>query len=516
MADADIVFKNARVITMNPEQPVAELLAVKGDRIMIVADRDNMESVCGADTRIIDCQSKTIVPGFIDAHCHIFSLLRKMLNIDFSPSSVGSIEDIKAVIKEKALNTPAGEWIIGSDYNEFYLAEKRHPTRFDIDEVSLGHPVVLCHRSLHACVLNSRALSLAGINRETPEPSGALFERDLTTGEPTGLLYEMLSYIRTSVMPPLTETEFNHGIALVNRYFLSRGITSLQDATVVNDHGRWQVYKHLTDNDSLQSRLYFMPGIDNVSQFQEAGMNFGYGDNRLRLGGVKIMLTESGGTLHPEQSELNRQALDIDRAGFQLAIHAEEPSTVEAAITTLEHVKNQSSALLDRRHRIEHCSECPPHLMERLKVLKPVIVTQPPFLYYSGERYLATMPGEQIKWLFRTGSWFENGLVVAGSSDSPVVPADPLDGLYAAVTRKAQSGQQITPEECISVSQALAMYTHNAAYASFEEDIKGSFMPGKLADMVLLSNNPITGPPESTKDIKVEMTIIGGKIVWEA
>jgi predicted amidohydrolase YtcJ len=374
---------------------------------------------------------------------------------------------------------------------------------------------VLYHRSLHACVLNSRALSLAGINLETPEPPGALFERDLITGELTGLLFEMLSYIRSDVMPPLSETEFNHGIALVNQYFLSRGITSLQDATVVNDYGRWQVYRQLIDNYSLRSRLYFMPGIDNIGQFREAGMLFGNGDNKLRLGGVKIMLTESIGTLYPGQTELYRQALDIDRAGFQLAIHAEEPSTVEAAITALEYVKAQSSALLDRRHRIEHCSECPPHLMERLKVLKPVIVTQPPFLFYNGERYLATMSTEQIRWLFRTGSWFENGLVVAGSSDSPVVPANPIDGLYAAVTRKAQSGQQITPEECISADQALAMYTCNAAYASFEEDIKGSIIPGKLADMVLLSDDPTSVSPENIKDIKVEMTVIGGEIVWE-
>ncbi len=515
MVDADFVFKNARVITMNPEQPVAELVAVKSNRIMLVADRDNLESVCGADTRIIDCQSKTIVPGFIDAHCHIFSLLRKLLSIDLSPSSAGSIEDIKAVIKEKALNTPAGEWIIGSDYNEFYLAEKRHPTRFDIDEVSPKHPVVLCHRSLHACVLNSRALSLAGINRETPEPPGALFERDLTTGELTGLLYEMLSYIRSAVMPPIMDSEFNHGVILVNRHFLSRGITSIQDATVVNDYRRWQVYKRLTDNDSLKSRLYFMPGIDNISQFREAGMLFGDGDNKLRLGGVKIMLTESSGALNPGQTELNRQALDIARSGFQLAIHAEEQSTVKAAITALEHVKNNSIALLDRRHRIEHCSECPPDLMEKLKVLKPVIVTQPSFFYYSGERYLATMSAESVQWLFRIGSWFKNGLVVAGSSDSPVVPVDPVYGLYAAVTRKTQSEQQITPEECISINQALAMYTRNAAYTSFEEDIKGSIMPGKLADMVLLSDDPTTVPQESIKDIKVETTIIDGKIVWE-
>jgi len=515
MPVADIILKNANVITVDPGQPTAELVAIKGDKILLVAGGERLESVRGAKTKIIDCQGKTVVPGFNDAHCHIFSFIRKLLSINLSPSSVSSISDIKAAIRHRAQNTPPGKWLTGTDYNEFYLAEKRCPTRWDIDEVAPHHPVVLAHRSLHACVLNSLALSLAGITRETPEPPGGLIDRDLNTGEPSGLLFEMLGYIREKVMPPLSEEELTDGITLANRHYLSQGITSLQEATVVNDFRQWQRLHQFKGMGKLESRLSMMLGIEAINQFQEAGLASGSGNSQLRLGGVKIIPNETTGQLYPPQSELNQQVFNAHRAGFQLAIHAIEPSTVEAAITALEYAHSHLPQA-GRRHRIEHCSECPPRLLKRLAKLQAVVVTQPPFLYYSGERYLAEIPASRLRWLYRIKSLISSGLIVAGSSDSPVVPNNPLVGIYAAVTRRAESGQQLLPQECISASQALAMYTINAAYASFEEGIKGAITQGKLADMVLLSNDPIKSPPQQIKEIKVEMTIIGGKVVWEA
>jgi predicted amidohydrolase YtcJ len=511
---ADLILTNANVITLNPACSTAELVAIKGNRILLVAGSEELEQVRGAKSKIIDCQGRTVVPGFNDAHCHIFSFLRKLGSLDLSPSSVRSIVDIKAAIHRRVQSLPPGSWLTGTDYNEFYLAEKRHPNRWDIDEVAPGHPVVLAHRSLHACVLNSRALSLAGITRETPEPAGAIIERDLNTGEPSGLLFEMLGYIREKVVPPLSEEELAEGIALANRHYLSMGITSLQEASANNDLARWQTLKRFKQSGKLASRVSMMFGFDALPQFQEAGLALGSGDSQLRLGGVKILLNETAGQLQPPQPELNRQALDVHRAGFQLAIHCVEPGTVEAAITALEYIGSQSH-LVGRRHRLEHCSECPPELLERLKNLEAMVVTQPPFLYYSGERYLATLPPDRQRWLYRIKSLLDSGLVVAASSDSPVASDNPLVGIYAAVTRRAESGQELLPEEAVSAQQALAMYTVNAAYASFEEDIKGSIAPGKLADMMVLSADPVTSPPEQLKDIRVEMTIIDGRVVWE-
>ncbi|MFH1032733.1 MAG: amidohydrolase [Chloroflexota bacterium] len=513
MKAADLILKNANVITLNPAQPTAELIAIKDGKILLVADNESLASVRGSKTKVIDCHGKTIIPGFNDAHCHVFSFVRKLLGIDLSPPLVKSINEIRAIISRKAQNTPPGKWISGTDYTDFYLAEKRHPTLRDIDEVAPNHPVILSHRSLHTCVLNSKALALAGITRETSAPPGGVIERD-ANGEPTGVLFEMLGYIREKVMPPLSEAELNKGIALANEQYLSQGITSLGEATIVNSLKQWQKFRSFKEKDQLKCRVYFMPGIEALSQFQEAGLTFGSGNADLRLGSVKIAPNETTGKLHPSQPELNQMVLKAHRAGFQLAIHAVQPGTVEAAIVALEYAQSQFPQS-GRRHRIEHCSVCPPHLLERLKRLKTVIATQPPFLYYSGERYLATLPPNQLQWIARFKSFFDAGLVVAGSSDSPIVPANPLVGIYAAITRQTESGQKLLPEESISASQALAMYTINGAYATFEERIKGSITPCKLADIVILSDDSTKVPPEQLKDIKVLTTIIGGKVVWE-
>jgi predicted amidohydrolase YtcJ len=512
---ADLILKNANVLTIDPDCPSAELVAIKGNRVWLVGGNEVLAQVKGTQTRVIDCHGRTVVPGFNDAHCHMFSFIRKLGSLDLSPSSVGSITEIKAAIRHRAQSLAPGKWLTGNDYNDFYLVEKRHPNRWDIDEVAPYHPVVLTHRSLHACVLNSMALSLAGITRETVEPPGTLIDRDIKTGEPSGLLFEMLGHIREGVMPLLSDEDLAQGIALANQHYLSMGITSVQQASATGDLARWQAIKRFKDSGKLKSRVYMMFGIDALSQFQSANLTFGSGDSQLRLGGVKVMLNETRGELQPPQLELNQQALDVHRAGFQLAIHCFEPSTVEAAITALEYINLQLPAI-GRRHRLEHCSECPPRLLKRLTKLEAMVVTQPSFLYYSGERYLATIPPTRLRWLYRIKSFLDCGLVVAGSSDSPVVPDNPLVGICAAVTRRAESGQELSPQERISAKQALAMYTTNAAYASFEEDIKGAITPGKLADMVVLSADLLKSPPKQIKDIRVEMTIIDGRVEWEA
>jgi predicted amidohydrolase YtcJ len=514
MPEADLILHNANIITMDPAHPTAGLVAVRGNKVLLVAAEDQLDQVKGGKSKVIDCQGKTIVPGFNDAHCHIFGFIRKLRSLDLSPDSVSSIADIKAAVRGKAQGLPPGQWLIGTDYNEFYLAEKRHPNRRDLDEAAPDHPVFLAHRSLHACVLNSLALSLAGITRETPEPPGALIDRELESGEPSGLLFEMLGYIRDKVLPPPSEDELEEGVARANEHYLSMGITSRQEASIANDYARWQTLKRFKQSGQLKSRVSMMFGFSALSQFQERGLAFGSGDAEMRLGGVKIVINETRGKLQPPPDELKEQAMSAHQAGFQLAIHCVEPSTVEAAIAVLEHIGSRSP-LTGRRHRLEHCSECPPQLLKRLKNLEAMVVTQPPFIYYSGERYLATLPPQRQKWLYRIKSFLDAGLVVAGSSDSPVASDNPLVGIYAAVTRRAESGQGLLPHEAVSVKEALEMYTVNAAYASFEEDIKGSIAPGKLADLVILSADPLKSPPEKLKEIKVEMTIIDGRVVWE-
>ncbi|MFH1651912.1 MAG: amidohydrolase [Chloroflexota bacterium] len=515
MPQAELVLKNVRVITMDHRRPYAVALAVRGDRVLMAGGVAEAASVTGPRTRVLDLGGGTVVPGFNDAHGHLFSFIRQLLGIDLSPEAVSSIEDIKAAVLRKARQTPTGEWLSGSGYNEYYLAERRCPNRWDLDPVSPEHPVILNHRGLHACVLNSRALALVGIGISTPDPPGGLIERDIGTGEPTGVLYEILGYLRERVLPPLSTAQLDEGVRRASEHFLARGITSFQDATVNNDYRRWEILRGFKTSGSLQSRVSMMFGAKALRRFEDAGMVTGRGDAQLRLGGVKLMLGETTGALQPDRETLHGLALSCHRAGFQLAFHAIQESTVAAALGALEFVGSRGR-LFGRRHRIEHCAECPPELLARLSKLPVAVVTQPPFIYYSGERYLATVPRAQQPWLYRVGSISRSGIPVAGSSDLPVVPADPLVGIYAAVTRATASGQKLLPEEALTVPEALALYTTKAAYVSFEEDIKGSLAPGMLADMAVLSADPTRVPPEAIKDIRVVMTIIGGKVVWEA
>ena len=516
MPNADFIFKNADVVTVDIKKPAANFVAVKGDKIIFAGLNKQINEFTGPNTRVIDCAGKTLVPGFNDAHCHIFSFLRKLSSIDLSSPKIKSINDIKAVIKDKADKTPPREWISGTDYNEFYLAEKRHPTRWEIDEVAPDNPVMLSHRSLHGCVLNSMALNLAGINMVTSELPGTMIDRDVDRGgEPNGFLAEMVGYIREHVMPPISDIEMRSGIKLANEQYLSQGLTSLQDATFGNDLKRWQHYLNFKEHGLLKSRIYMMIGIEKMKEFQKVNLGFGAGNEDLRLGAVKIVPSMISDKLYPSQEELNSLALHTHSAGFQLAIHAVQTELVDATISTYEYLQRHSSDFSLRRHRIEHCSECPPQLMERLNKLHPIVVTQPSFIYYSGDRYLATVEEDIVPWLYRIRSMVKNQLTVAAASDSPIVPNSPLMGIYAGITRKTSTGQTLDQAERLTANQALVLYTINAAYASHEEKIKGSITPGKLADMVILSKNPTMVPAEEIKDIKVHMTVIGGKVAWE-
>jgi predicted amidohydrolase YtcJ len=510
---ADLILYNGVVLTMNRRQPRAELVAVRDGRIVHVGRNEELDGFRGKG-KVVNCEGMTIIPGFNDAHIHILSYASNLLSVDCSPASVKSISDIQDRLRQEAQRTPPGAWIKASGYNEFYLAEHRHPTRYDLDQAAPNHPVKLTHRSLHACVLSSLALSLAGISATTPDPPGGLIDREVDTGEPSGLLFGMDSYINEKVIPPLTDEKLRRGVSLVNRRLLSLGITSVQDATVNNGYAQWQLFRSLKEGGNLLPRVSMMSGYESVAEFQERGLCFGSGDYDLRLGAVKIVLDETRGYLNPPQEELNEMALQAHRAGFQVAMHAVEEGTVEAAAAALEYCLEHSPGT-DRRHRVEHCSVCPPGLLRRLRRVKAVVVTQPAFVYYSGERYLSEVPESQLRWLYRTKSFLRNGLKPAASSDCPVIPPDPLTAIYAAVTRTSENGLALLPEEAIPAEDALAMCTLAGAHASFEEHHKGSIEVGKLADMALLSADPTRVLAEQIRGITVEKTIIGGHLVWE-
>jgi predicted amidohydrolase YtcJ len=509
----DLVLHNANVLTVNARQPRAELVAVRSGGLAWVGTKDDLGRFEGSP-RLVDCGGRTLVPGFIDAHAHILAYAAKLVSVDCSPASVASISDVRDRIGLNAAGLPPGTWLRAGGYDEFRLAERRHPTRRDLDRSVPNHPVKLDHRSLHACVLNSMALALAGVSIETPDPAGGLIDRELDTGEPSGLVFGMNSYLNEVVVPPLSYEELEHGISLANESFLSAGVTSIQDASVGNGLEQWRAFMRLKQSRALAPRLTMMFGIQSLADVADAGLTPGTGDGELRLGAAKLVLDEVSGRLNPCQEEINELVVAAHQAGHQVAMHAVEEGTVEAACAALEHTLRLHPKA-DHRHRIEHCSVCPPPHLARLRDARAVVVTQPAFVYHSGERYIHDVPESQLPWLYRTRSFLENSLRPAGSSDCPVAPCSSLTGIYAAVTRRAESGQVLSPGEVVSPEEALRLFTLSGAVSSFEEGVKGSIEVGKLADMVLLSRDPTRVGPDEIRDICVEATIVGGEIVWQ-
>lgn len=511
----DLVLHNANVLTMDPRCPRAGAVVCRDGRILRVNPGLDASLFEAKGSMVLDCRGRTVVPGFIDSHTHFLAYASSLISVDCGPEVVKSIAEIRDAIAQRARRTPEGQWVRATGYNEFYLAESRHPNRRDLDGATRHHPVKLIHRSGHACVLNSYAMGLAGITNETPEPEAGMIERDLETGEPNGLFIEMDDWLEERLGPATRVGEMAEAVRLASERYISLGITSFHEASPCNSLQRWGLFQHLKMEGGLSPRITMMPGHGHIQEMVDAGLGFGAGDEDLKVGHAKVMLSQTSGRLLPSQEELRAIVLSAASRGFPVAIHAVEEVEIEAAINALEWLTEQApdSGL---RHRIEHCSLCPAGLRERLKRLGIVVVTQPGFIYYSGERYLCQVSAEQIPWLYPIKSWLELGLRVAGSSDSPVAPPDPLVAMRAAVTRRSARGDGVGAGAGISALEALEMYTIEGAYASGQEGSMGRIAPGMLADMAVLSDDPTRGPPEDMAGVKVWGTILGGELIWQA
>lgn len=511
---AELILFNADVFTMDPATPKAQLVAVQNGKICAVTKNERLKELKNQKTITIDCNGKALLPGFIDSHLHLHAFAESLTTLNLGPrNTVRSISDILEKIRCVSQKLLPGTWIRGGGYDEFHLKEKRHPTRWDLDKATPNHPVKLTHRSGHAHVLNSSALKLSGISRKIPCPEGSLIDLNIETGEPTGLLYGMSAWLSKSI-PPLDDEQLREGIMLANKELLAVGITSFQDASHKNDIKRWKMFKAWKKQGLLKSRISMMIGAENFDRHKSQDFSAEMDKNQLCLGGVKITLNETTGRLNPSRQELNEMVLDVHRSGSQAIIHAIEEPSIEAACNAIEYAL-QRFPRGDHRHRIEHCSVCPPALAKRLASLGVMVVTQPPFIYYHGERYLKTVPRRQLEHLYPLATLIKNGVTVSGSSDCPVVPPNPLIGIYAAVSHTAETGEIVLSKERIAPLEALKMYTKHAAKTNFEEKIKGSIAPGKLADLVVLSGDPTRLSASELKDCKVEMTILDGEVVWD-
>ena len=514
-APGSLALTNARLPTLPRARSRPDAIVARNGKIAWIGDTRHIPPSALSGATPIDCNGATILPGFIDAHCHILAYAASLLAVDCSPRAVSSIAEIARAIRRRAAQTPAGEWIRATGYSDFHLAEKRHPTRRDLDAAAPDNPVRLNHRSGHACVLNGAALARIGIRADTPEPPGATIARELDTALPSGLLLDMDDFLDDRI-PRLAPADLRRGIALANRRFLAAGITTAHDATPTNSPARWRTLTRLVQSREFAPSLMIMPGATRLPEFARAALTYG-SQQALKdtpatatLGHAKFMLTQSGGNLYPSYDDLSHAIAAAHRQGFPAAIHAVEATAVHAAATAL--AANPTPALRDR---IEHASECPPATLDALRKARPVIVSQPNFIHDSGDRYLAEL-GEQSHWLYPFRTLAKSGLTLAASSDAPVTHPDPLSAIRAAVTRRASSGEILEPAERVSATYAIAMHTSAAAYAACQENDRGAIAPGMRADLVALNHDPTTLPPDRLSDLRVTMTIIGGNIAWQA
>jgi predicted amidohydrolase YtcJ len=486
-------------------------VAIRDGRIAWVARRDNPPPWRYTTSQTINCHGKTLLPGFNDAHIHLLALASSLIEVDCTAKVVASIDDIKSVLSTRAKETPAGQWVRGHGYNEYHLSEQTHPSKFDLDAASIQHPLRLDHFTKHACILNSLAMLIIGINKDTPDPPGGIIERD-SDGQPTGLLLEMNDYV-SARMGITSEISRSHALDKANDMLISMGITSVQDATHTNDLTRWSIFKQAKQARRLLPRLTFMPAISQLGTFLKEGLGPETSINDdINIGPAKVMLTLTGGSLHPSIGELKDMIHTAANQGFPVAIHAIEAECLQAVLQAIE---DKPIKGLGPQIRIEHCSECPPSMLQRLIKANVTVVTQPAFIYYSGQRYLNQVSKSRLPWLYSTGSIYRTGIPIAFSSDAPVSPLNPLIGLYAAITRQSEAGPLVNQKEAMAPQDAIRAYTLGGASASSQQHLRGSIELGKQADLIMLSIDPTSHDTSRLLEGRVELTVIGGRIVYQ-
>jgi predicted amidohydrolase YtcJ len=540
---ADFVLFNGNVITINPEQPRAEAVAVKKGRIVGVGSNSEINQCCNPKTENIDLKGKTLLPGFIASHNHLSAYASSKSAIDCSSEVNKSIDSILAKVKEKAESIPEGTWIEGHGYNHMLLTEKRHVNRWDLDKVAPDHPVHLLHFSGHFSAVNSHALKMAGISRDTPEPVGGEIFRD-ESGEPTGVLAEKPAQcLVQDLLPPKSVEDLIEGLKLVNHEYVKAGVTSTHDAAIggiLNGLTALQAYEKAYSNGALSVRVYAMPFISWVENILDKGENVnslgictGCGDEWFKVGPIKIIQDGSiqgltaalsepyycdpsrTGYLNHPQEKLNELVLKYHKAGFQVAIHGNGDHGIESVVQAYESALS-AHPRGNHRHRIEHCQMVTEEQLQRMARSGIAASFFSPHVYYWGDGHRDSFIGPQrAARIDPLKSALDKGIIFGLHDDCPIVPISPLMCIHTAVHRETKSGQMLGQEQAISVEEALKAMTINGAYLAFEENIKGSIEISKLADFVAISADPFQINPAEIKNLQVELTIIDGKVVYQ-
>jgi predicted amidohydrolase YtcJ len=529
-----LALTHGNVLTMDGENPRAEAVFVIGERIFMVGSDEEIRGLIDGETEVIDLGGRTLIPGFVDCHAHPMGYGQSLMAVDCRTPPCSSIEEMVEAVRGAAAGSQGGEWVFGQGYDDFKLVERRHPNRWDLDEAAPENPVIITRMCGHISVVNSLALEMAGITKDSEDPEGGQIDRDPATGEPTGVLRGSARAPLYELIPQPEEETLRRAINLAAEQFLARGVTSVSDSGVESPLAV-RAYQAAIREDGMPIRVNLMMLSSVLGELSRIGLQTGFGDERLRIGAIKIVADGSSsgrtaavsepyvdtpgnkGIMYITPEELDERVLASCRAGFQVGVHAIGDRAISAVLDSYEAAIEELPGA-DHRLRIEHCGICTPAIVLRIKRLGVVPVPQPIFLYGEGESYRAGLGEDRVKWAYPLKSFLENGITTPMSSDCPATSGteliSPLLGIYVAVTRKTDEGKELGPEQRIGVGDAIRCYTLNSAYATFEDDMKGSIEPDKLADFAVLSDDPLGVEPEKIKDITVEMTIVGGRVVY--
>ena len=531
---ADLIIENARVWTVDPSRPEADAVAILGDRIVAVGSSQQVDAWRGPHTRVVDAAGKRLLPGFNDAHVHFTDGGLQLDNVELNDAT--SPQEFARRIRERAAKTAKGEWLLGGDWDETKWNPAELPTKELIDAATSEIPVAVNRYDGHMILANSLALKLTGITAQTPDPAGGVIVRD-RQGNPTGVLKDAALDLLFKAVPPPSHNQRRHAIERALEHAASLGVTSVQHMS--SDYADIAIYAELLDEGKLTTRIYAAPLITQVDDQVKIGIRRAFGGPYLRIGAVKAFADGSLGSstayffepfsdqpgnrgllsdeMHPI-SLMQDRMMRADAAGLQLCTHAIGDAGISAILDIYTAIEKEHGKR-DRRWRIEHAQHVAAKDFDRFAQLHVIASVQPYHAIDDGRWAERRIGHERSSRTYAFRTFLDHGVRLALGTDWYVAPLNPMLTLYAATTRATLDGKNPNgwfPEQKLTIKEAIEAYTLGSAYAEFQENEKGSITAGKLADMVLLSDDVLSIDPAKIREVKVLKTWVGGKLTYDA
>jgi predicted amidohydrolase YtcJ len=529
---ATLIVTNADVYTVDKQQPKAEAVAVIGDRIVAVGSRADINLWRGPKTMVIDAGGKLLLPGFNDAHVHFIQGGAQLEQVQLT--DVSTPEEFATRIAAQVKKTPKGEWILGGRWDETKWPKPDLPTKELVDSVTGNIPVFVDRYDGHEALANSAAMKLAGVDAKTPDVPGGVIVRD-ASGNPTGVFKDAAMPLIYKAIAPMTHEQRVRAARGALKHAASLGVTSVQHMNP--ELADVAAYSELAEKGELTTRIYAVPMETDWRDQAKVGIRRAWGSSFLRLGGIKGYADGSLGSrtaymfepftddpgncgllsdeMHPP-SAMGDRLMQADAAGLQLRVHAIGDRAISMMLDIFADIEKEHG-YHDQRFAVEHAQHMAQKDFERFAKLHVMASMQPYHAIDDGRWAEGRLGHDRARYSYAWRSFLDHGVTLAFGTDWPVAPLDPILGVYAAVTRATLDGKNSggwIPEEKITLPEAIEAYTMGAAFAEFQEREKGSIIPGKLADMVILSDNIFDLKPEAVRNVKVKTTIVGGKLVY--